>query len=150
MKNKKWLASALSILLLGSGAAGIATNAVHAAAPTPVKQMVSQSTEADKQDNDQEVADDVEQAQLAQQATLTKEQSIAIALKQVDGSIVKTELEDEDGVIVYSVEVKDKQGRVHEVKVDAKDGKILKAEKDDAKQDHDKSGTDTDTETNHN
>lgn len=149
MKNRKWLASALSIIILGGGAAGIAGNVVHAAVPGPVKQVVAKYTEPAEQDKDQEVADDVEQAQLAQQATITKEQSIDIAMKQVAGSVIKAELEDEDAVVVYNAEIKDNQGIVNEVKVDAKNGKVLKVENDNnEKHDQEKQGADTDTETN--
>lgn len=154
MKNRKWLATALSIIILGGGAAGIATGSVHAAVQNPVKQVAADYEKEDqdqaRQDNDQEVADNVEQAQLAKQAAITQQQAIDIALKSVNGSAVKAELNDEDGVVAYEVTVQDKQGQINEVKIDAKSGKVLgtEADKQDNEKQDQKKGNDTDNETN--
>lgn len=47
------------------------------------------------------------------------------------GQIVETELEEDDGTVYYEFYVLRSDGRVIEVKVDARDGRILSAEADD-------------------
>lgn len=142
-------------LVLGSGVVGLLhstafANTVGTSTPQMTPSQVT-NTENDKevadsaeqQDQDQEVADDVEQANLQKQATITKEQSAAIATGQVQGNVKDVQLEDENGVVVYNVQIQDSKGLVFEVKVDAKTGKITKQEQDNAEQ----NGQD-DTETN--
>lgn len=65
-----------------------------------------------------------ENTQLASMAKITTEQAIASALKAVPGSIMKVELDNENGKLVYSVEVKTNNG-ISDVKVDAKTGEVL-------------------------
>lgn len=88
----------------------------------------------DANGQDQEVADDAEQASLQKQATITKEQSVAIATGQVQGIVKDVQLEDENGVAVYNVQIQDSKGLLIEVKVDAKTGKITKQEQADGEQ----------------
>lgn len=96
----------------------------------------------EKEDNDGEEADDneqeeteaneqAEQAKLAGQATASKEQAQAIALQNVAGEVIKSELEDEDGAVLWNFEILKSDGKVTEAKVDAKTGKFVKAENDD-------------------
>lgn len=69
-----------------------------------------------------------EAAQLASQAKITAEQAKAAALKAVPGQVAKVELDNENGNLVYSVEVKDTQGKSIDVKVDAGNGQVLTME----------------------
>lgn len=100
------------------------------------------SEKSEAQDNDGEEADDneqektdadeqSEQAALAGQATISKEQAQAVALQKVAGEVIKSELEDEDGKIVYGFEIRDASGKVFDVKIDAKTGAFVKASADD-------------------
>jgi uncharacterized membrane protein YkoI len=58
--------------------------------------------------------------------TVTEEDAVQTALNSVqNGSLVKVELEDENGIIVYGVEVND-GNQLHDIKVDANTGVILK------------------------
>jgi len=59
----------------------------------------------------------------------TPEQASAAALAQVPGTVKKVELENEDGNVVYGVEIKTANGE-SDVKVDAGDGRVLHVEKD--------------------
>lgn len=140
--NKKWMAGVLSAMILGSAIAGAVNHPAFAAAPEKAKKVIAQHINKDQEqeDNDREVADSVKQANLAKMAKITQQQSIDIATKKVVGTIVKSELEDEDGVVVYNVKIKDNNGQENEVKVDAKTGSIVKVENDDQ--------NDNDTETN--
>jgi uncharacterized membrane protein YkoI len=131
--NKKWMAGVLSMMILGGAVAGAANHPAFAAAPKTAKKVIAQNVDkADQEqaDNDREVADGVEKANLAKEAKITQQQSMDIATKEVAGTAVKAELEDEDGVVVYNVTIKDSKSQVNEVKVDAKTGSIIKVEHD--------------------
>ncbi|WP_391119726.1 PepSY domain-containing protein [Psychrobacillus sp. L3] len=78
----------------------------------------------DGEENDDNIAD------LQAKAKLTSDEAQVIALKEVPGTVNKSELEDEDGVVVYGFEVKTASGDVKDVKVDAASGKIVKVESD--------------------
>ena len=49
----------------------------------------------------------------------------------IDGEIIETEFEYEDGIPVYEFKFIDRSGRVMEMYVDARNGKVLKKEEDD-------------------
>ncbi|AMX00331.1 PepSY domain-containing protein [Rummeliibacillus stabekisii] len=116
--KKKFIVPALAAAIVGGGVAGSLLNTSAFAANNDSKSKV-------------EVTDQQEQKQLAKEATITKEEAISAALKEVTGKAGDTELEDEDGTVVYGVEVTDDQGKQQDVKVDAKTGKVLKVEADD-------------------
>jgi peptidase YpeB-like protein len=59
------------------------------------------------------------------------------ALSAVPGEVKETELEREGGAAIYEVEVAGKDGRLHEVAVDAGDGRVLGQETDDEGSDND-------------
>jgi uncharacterized membrane protein YkoI len=68
----------------------------------------------------------------AKQVKISMEAARAIALKRVSGTIVEEELEKEKGRLQYSFDIRDGNGKIWDVEVDAKTGKILKAtDKDD-------------------
>lgn len=71
-----------------------------------------------------------ESAQLSKLAKITSEQAKQAALAEVPGKVVKTELDNENGNVVYSVEIDTGSG-VKDVKVDAGNGKVLNVEADD-------------------
>ena len=82
----------------------------------------------DQEVNGQEVNDNQDQVTLAKQAKITEAESKTIALKQVPGTVTDVELEDEDGTVVYGVEVQAKDGSKQDVKVNAQTGKVLKVD----------------------
>ncbi len=101
-------------------------------------------------DNEREETDSGEQAKqsaLAGQATISKEQAQATALQKVAGEVVKSELEDEDGTVVYGFEIRDASGKVFDVKVDAKTGAFVKASADDDEEKGETSETEEQNET---
>ena len=55
---------------------------------------------------------------------------LAIAQEQVPGDIIETELESKRGALVYEIKVLTQSGRVREIKIDARNGKVLKIEDD--------------------
>lgn len=76
-------------------------------------------------------------AKLSKDARITMEQARAIALNQVPGKITEEDLEMEKGVLHYSFDVKDANGKVFDVEIDAKTGKVLKAVEDKEDEDND-------------
>ena len=59
------------------------------------------------------------------------EQILAIVLAKVPGKVLETELEYDDDGLVYDFKILRPGGRVQEVEVDAKTGRIIKIEDDD-------------------
>lgn len=57
-------------------------------------------------------------------------QATEIALQQVPGEVVKAELEFDDGVLQYEIEIRTSEGIKYEVKVDAVTGEILRVKLD--------------------
>jgi hypothetical protein len=118
MIGTKLLASVLALGVIGVGAVG--TNLVKPA--FAVGQEVNANVE--KQDPN-------EQVKLQKEAVITQDQATNTVLqKYPDGSVKEVELEDENGTVVYGVHVVTKDGKSYDVKVDAKTGKITKAEDD--------------------
>ena len=63
-------------------------------------------------------------------------QAVQKALAAVHGQVLKTELEEENGFLVYGVEVVTADKAIVEVKVDAGSGKVLAMERDKADDDN--------------
>jgi uncharacterized membrane protein YkoI len=70
-------------------------------------------------------------AALAALAKITPDQAKAAALAAVPGAAGKVELENENGNVVFGVEVTTASGSKMDVKVDAGNGKVLAQETDD-------------------
>ena len=64
-------------------------------------------------------------------AKLTSDQAVQMALAAVPGKVLKTELENENGFLVYGVEVVTPDKSIMDIKVDAGSGKVLAMNKDD-------------------
>jgi uncharacterized membrane protein YkoI len=73
-----------------------------------------------KDDNDA-----AEQAKWAKSAKITPHQAQRIAQKEVSGKILETDLDENDGVVVYDVVIYDGK-TVKEITLNAKTGKVLK------------------------
>ncbi|AFS79443.1 peptidase M4 domain-containing protein [Gottschalkia acidurici 9a] len=52
------------------------------------------------------------------------EMAIAIALEQVQGEVIKAELDRENGILVYEIHIRTPYG-VYEVEIDATTGQVL-------------------------
>lgn len=75
--------------------------------------------------------DAAEAAALAKLTTITPDQASQVALATVPGRLIKVELDNENGSVVYSVEIRTDTDVV-DVKVDAGNGKVLAQEADSA------------------
>ncbi|MBP1913014.1 PepSY domain-containing protein [Thermococcus stetteri] len=83
---------------------------------------VPQDVENEKEDQEAKTLQDL--------AKITVEQAKDSALSVVNGTINKVELGNENGYLVYSVEVKTADGVIKDVKVDAGNGKVLQIDTD--------------------
>jgi uncharacterized membrane protein YkoI len=69
-----------------------------------------------------------ESAALQGSAKIAQADAEKAALAKVPGTLVQTTLENENGYLVYSVTIKDAQGALNDVKVDAGTGSVLTVE----------------------
>jgi len=81
------------------------------------------------------VTDD-DDAIMAGQARLTSSEAATIATTALPGKVTETKLDDENGV--WEVEIIDAKGHETELKIDAGNGRLLAAEREDDEDDEDK------------
>jgi uncharacterized membrane protein YkoI len=62
---------------------------------------------------------------LAALAKLSTRQADAAASAVVAGTVIGVQLDDENGCLVYAVQINGSDGKIHDVKVDAGTGKVL-------------------------
>jgi uncharacterized membrane protein YkoI len=65
-------------------------------------------------------------------AKITLDQAVQKALDAVPGRVLKMELQNENGFLIYGIEVVTADKTIVEVKVDAGSGKVLATERDEA------------------
>jgi uncharacterized membrane protein YkoI len=71
-----------------------------------------------------------DEATFADLAKISLDSAMNAALKQVPGKVLRVELENENGYLVYGVEIAKPDHQIVDVKVDAGNGKILKIDQD--------------------
>ncbi len=74
------------------------------------------------------------EAKLAKQAKITKEQAQETALKRAPGTVESSELEREHGKLVYSFDIRNAKGTIDEVQVSAITGRVVRVEHENKKQ----------------
>ena len=126
MKIKTLLAVLFSVMLVFG-------SATYAAAQNNSDQKPKSTDKQKDDDRDDDEDDDSPemQAKLAKEAKISIEQARATALARVAGTITEEEIEIEKGVIVYSIEIRDANGKTQDVEVDAKTGEIVRVEEED-------------------
>jgi uncharacterized membrane protein YkoI len=81
------------------------------------------------------------EADFASMAKVSMGSAINAALGEVQGKVLRAELENENGYLVYGIEIVKTDHQIVDVKIDAGDGKILKVDKDRKdKEDHEREG----------
>ncbi len=92
----------------------------------------NEANEADEtaETNATEQNENAESAKLQSSAKITPEQAKSAALAQISGTVKNVRLENEEGRVVYAVEIQIADGGIREVNVDANSGKVLPAEND--------------------
>ncbi len=81
----------------------------------------------DDDDDESPAVKKANMAKYAKEAKITMTQARAIALKRIPGTITEEDLEKERGVLQYSFDIKAADGKIYDVEIDAKSGKVLKA-----------------------
>jgi uncharacterized membrane protein YkoI len=137
MKIKALLAMLFSIMLV----CGL-TTFVNAQTNHDQKSKSRDRQKHDKQKDDDGEDDEEDdspemQAKLAKEAKITIEQARKTALERVAGTITEEEIEKEHGVIVYSIEIQNAEGKTFDVEVDVKTGEIVRVEEENDDDDDD-------------
>ena len=174
-RTKKIMFTALAGLGVTAGAAGIAAAATTQT--TPTDPSAAEQSPAEKGTNDAAEKDDTpkytssvtvpqtpegaegaeesdaaEAAKLAPLAKISADEASKAATTAVPGTAATPELEEEDGNVVYDVEIITADGKQVEVIIDAGNGKVLAQETDNDHEGKDaneanETGTETGTET---
>lgn len=126
MKRKFLLAVFMSALLTGAGLV-VAKPTLFAGQKQKQKAEKEEREKAGQEENDEEESA-ADQAKLASQARITKDQAQEIALKRAPGTVESAELEREHRKLVYSFDIRNAQGTLDEVQVSAINGKIVRVE----------------------
>jgi len=84
-----------------------------------------------------------DEASYAGMAKISLDSAVQAALHAVPGKVLKAELENENGYLVYGIEIAKADSQIADVKVDAGNGKVLKIESD-KKDNEDREGEDSD------
>lgn len=143
-RSKRILLSGAAALGIAAGAAGIAGAATggtgDGGAADTEEHDATYSSSLTVDDSVEATSEADEAAALAEIATVSPEEASAAATAEVPGTAADPELENEDGNVVYGVEVTTPDGTVIEVVVDAGNASILATETeegdDDADGDH--------------
>ncbi len=117
---------------LAFGSVGVAAAATHPPAPTSAPEEAVDSADPGyvasitvPQAQVEGVAEADETAALERLATIGPDEASAAATGAVPGVVGKVELDNENGSVVYSVEITDASGGQTDVKVDAGNGTVL-------------------------
>jgi len=119
------VATAVGLALGGAALAGAAQNPSASETDQTQDPSYGSSISAPEKDYGSEAE---ESKALQDLATISPQQARDAALAQVPGEAGKTELENENGSIVYSVEITDSSGAAHDMKVDAGNGRVVHQE----------------------
>lgn len=111
-------------------------NAAQEAGEKSLDKMKS-NRQDDDDDEENEASKKASQEKYAKEAKITMQQAKEIALKRIPGTITDEDLEKERGKLMYSFDIRDESGKVFDVEIDAKTGKVLKAIEDSEDDDDD-------------
>ena len=136
LDRKKLIAvvAAAAVLTLGAGTAVVAQQGQEDETPIKGGSVTAPAgsdveNEANENEADENEADEANESQGLDRLTkIDQGAAEEAALGAVPGEVQETELEDENGFVVYEVEVAGDDGKLHEVVVDAGNGKVLAQE----------------------
>lgn len=129
MKFKTYFLLIIAILLVGAVSAQNASAQDKPDKPPVVEDDDNESPEKQKR--------------LARKAKIKMDEAKAIALARVAGEVIESEIEKEDGMIVWEFEIKDAEGRIYEVCVNADNGDIVEVELEDEDEEDEEDDDDT-------
>ena len=95
--------------------------------------LKADNEEEDDDDDDDEIISPEEKKSVSVTMTTAR----ATALHRVPGTVIDEELEKENGKLQYAFDIRDRNGKVWDVEIDAITGEVLKAKPDDEEDDDD-------------
>lgn len=128
MKKNKLFAAILTLGLVV--AFGLFGTAQIANAQQNDKQKKEKKDDDERNESKENSKEGKKQDKLMREATVTKEQARATALQRISGTVLEEEIEKENGKLVWAFDIKDANGKIFDVKVDAKTGAIVSADED--------------------
>jgi uncharacterized membrane protein YkoI len=131
MNSKQTIEIVLGIVGLGVGLFSSACMASE-------RQIQESAYESSIKVNERDSGERGEAARLAHLAKINSVQATTAAQAQVPGTVLKVELDNENGNLVYSVGVKTASNEIKDVKVDAGNGKVLHVDSGDEDDDSEK------------
>jgi uncharacterized membrane protein YkoI len=121
----------LGLALLGTGDAANRLESTRSASTSSI-----QVPDHDRNERGERPSEERREAiRLAHLAKIALAQATAAALAQVPGTVLEVALDNEDGNLVYSVEILTSAQEIKDVKVDAGTGQVLHVDADDAGED---------------
>ncbi len=117
MNAKRCLGVVFGAVILGNGLQSIQAADSSEARPPPYRSSIRVP--------DRSMPERGEAARLASLATIDATRATSAALASVPGTVLKVALDNENGNLVYSVEVRTASNEVKDVKVDAGNGAVL-------------------------
>jgi uncharacterized membrane protein YkoI len=99
--------------------------AVNAQTDKENKEKKQEREDDDKEDDEKLSPDDKKKAKIS------LDEARAIALKRVSGKVIEEELEKEKGRLQFAFDIRDADGKVFDVEIDAITGEVLQAIEDD-------------------
>jgi uncharacterized membrane protein YkoI len=138
MTMRRTIGMTLGAVTLGWVLLGASDAATHEALKRPTYTSSIQVKDHGREGPGARKGERSEATRLANLAKIDLGQATAAALAQVPGKVLTAELDDENGNLVYSVEVMAHTREVKDVKVDAGNGTVLHVDPDD----HDEEGED--------
>jgi uncharacterized membrane protein YkoI len=134
-RRKLIVGAAAAVLALGGGGAAVAAQQGALPGqeddPNITGTVSAPGGNEGAEGHENEAQDNEAGGQLEGLARIDRAAAEKAALGAVPGEVKETELENENGFVVYGVEIQGKDGRLHEVVVDAGNGKILAQELED-------------------
>jgi uncharacterized membrane protein YkoI len=118
-----WVALGAGALVFGLLGAGYAASGGQTQYPAYTSSI--QVKDQDREEQGERHEERGEAAQLASLAKIDATQATSAALAQVPGAVLKVALDNENGNLVYSVEIKTASNEIKDVKVDAGNGQVL-------------------------
>jgi len=125
MNGKQTIGMALGAVALGFGLLGAGYAVSQRTTQSPAYTSSIQVKDQDREEQGERHEERGEAAQLASLAKIDATKATSAALDKVPGTVLKVALDNENGNLVYSVEIKTASNEIKDVKVDAGNGQVL-------------------------
>ena len=125
MRATRKMGITLSAMVVGVGLLGTVYAQTRSGAQSPAYNSSVQVKDQDREEYGERHEERGEAGQLAALAKIDASQASAAAVAQVPGTVFEVALDNENGNVVYCVEIKTASNEMKDVKVDAGSGKVL-------------------------